>query len=492
MKKTPSLMVQGTASDVGKSLFTAALCRIFVQDGYKVAPFKSQNMALNSCVVLDKNGNGLEMGRAQALQATAAKILPDVRMNPILLKPTSDQGSQVVLMGKALGTMKAREYFKFKKEAFKEVCAAYDDLSSEYDLVILEGAGSPAEINLKKYDIVNMTMAKHANSKVLLVGDIDRGGVFASFVGTLALLDDEERERVCGLIINKFRGDASFLTDALDFMKKYKPVLGVVNYVPNLNLPSEDSLSYRIFPSKTYIPSEHLDIAIIELPKTSNFTDFDALEMEPDTNLRKVNDIIKLGRPDIIIIPGSKNTIADLTWLKKVGLYSKILELYKEGVTIIGICGGLQMLGKKVCDPLHLEQGGEIEGFSLLDIETELAKDKILRQTIAKSVCKSECAKGYEIHHGMTNTNNPNQIYLTDDNDNILAFKSEDNKVIATYLHGFFDDDNFRRNLLNKIRVQKNMPEIKTISSYDLEPALDKLADVVRASVNIDFLKNLT
>ena len=384
------IMVQGTMSSVGKSLIVAGLCRVFKQDGYTVCPFKSQNMALNSYITKD----GLEMGRAQVMQAEAAGIEPDVAMNPILLKPTSDVGSQVIVNGEVVGNMKAREYFEYKKSLVPEIMKAYNKLDSLYDIIVIEGAGSPAEINLKDNDIVNMGMAELVDAPVILVGDIDRGGVFAQLLGTLMLLDKDERTRVKGLVINKFRGDKSILDPGIDMLleKGKVDVVGVVPYM-KLNLEDEDSVTERFDKanrlekcddfcksdgisdgnSMNFSSFDKIDIAVIKFPHISNFTDFNVFEQTTYVNLYYVDNINTLGSPDMIILPGSKNTIADMKWLRDSRLEDKIKELAedkKNEVPVFGICGGYQMLGKMIKDAGNQEEGGFIKGMELLPVET--------------------------------------------------------------------------------------------------------------------------
>ena len=337
-----TIMIQGTASNSGKSILTAALCRIFKQDGYRVAPFKSQNMALNSYITAD----GLEMGRAQVMQAEAAGIAPDVRMNPILLKPTSDVGSQVILCGKAIGNRTAKEYWSDKKALRPFIQQAFDSLANDYDIIVIEGAGSPAEINLKQDDLVNMGMAKMAHAPVLLVGDIDRGGVFASLYGTVKLLEPDEQDRIQGLIINKFRGDLKILRPGLDDLERLtdKPVIGVVPYA-HLDIDDEDSLSERLTAKDS--SKAALQIAVIRLPHLSNFTDFASLERMSAVSVRYVDTPKQLDGVDFIIIPGTKSTIDDLKWLRTSGLEAKIQRLHHEGTPVLGICGGYQMIKTK-------------------------------------------------------------------------------------------------------------------------------------------------
>ena len=351
MSKAKCIMVQGTMSGAGKSLLCAALCRIFAQDGYRVAPFKSQNMALNSFVTRD----GLEMGRAQVVQAQAAGIEPDVRMNPILLKPSSDVGSQVIVNGEVRGQMSAAAYFKMKRALIPEILSAYNSLAETVDIIVIEGAGSPAEINLKADDIVNMGLARLVDAPVLLAGDIDRGGVFAQLYGTVALLEPEERARIKGLLINKFRGDVEILRPGLAMLeeKTQLPVLGVVPYL-KVDIEDEDSLSPRLDAAKAVHP---LDAAILRLPHISNFTDFMPLEQHPLLGVRYVQNTRQLGTPDLIILPGTKNTVDDLLWLRQSGLEAALLKLAAGGTPVLGICGGYQMLGETLADPEGTESG---------------------------------------------------------------------------------------------------------------------------------------
>ncbi len=366
-----NIMIQGTMSSAGKSLICAALCRIFTQDGFKTAPFKSQNMALNSFITED----GAEMGRAQVMQAEAAKIRPDARMNPILLKPTSDVGSQVIVNGHVLGNMPAASYFKYKKQLVPEIMKAYRSLEEEYDIIVIEGAGSPAEINLKKNDIVNMGMAKMVDAPVLLAGDIDRGGVFAQLYGTVALLEEEERSRVKGLIINKFRGDVEILKPGLATLEELTkiPVAGVIPWI-YAKLDDEDSLAPRLSRVQA---GAGVDIAVVRLPHISNFTDFNPLEQQPGISLRYAGDVKTLGQPDMVIVPGSKNTMSDLKWMRQNGMEAAILKLAAANVPVLGICGGYQMLGESIEDPDGEEEGGSLHGMGLLPVITVFEKEKV-------------------------------------------------------------------------------------------------------------------
>ena len=365
-----NIIIQGTISGAGKTLLVAGLCRIFKQDGYRVAPFKSQNMALNSYITKE----GLEMGRAQVVQAQAAGIEPSVRMNPILLKPMSDVGSQVIVNGEVRGNMSAREYFSYKKSLLPDIRKAYDSLAAENDIIVIEGAGSPAEINLKENDIVNMGMAKLVDAPVLLVGDIDRGGVFAQLLGTVALLEPEERARVQGLVINKFRGDKTILDPGIEQLKKLCeiPVVGVTPYL-NIDIEDEDSLSERLTSRET---TGALDVAVIRLPHISNFTDFLMLEHDPYIALRYVQRTSQLGTPDLIILPGTKNTMDDLRWLRTSGMEAVMRRAHENGTILFGICGGYQMLGRKLSDPEHVEAGGELAGLGFLPMQTVFTREK--------------------------------------------------------------------------------------------------------------------
>ena len=414
------IMIQGTMSNAGKSLVTAGLCRVFKQDGYKVAPFKSQNMALNSFITKE----GLEMGRAQVIQAEACGIEPSVNMNPILLKPTNDVGSQVIVNGEVLGNMSARDYYKKKTELIPHIMEAYNNLAKEYDIIVMEGAGSPAEINLKENDIVNMGMAKLVNSPVLLVGDIDRGGVFASIAGTLMLLEEDERKMIKGTIINKFRGDVNILKPGLDMIEEITktPVVGVVPYM-ELDIDDEDSLSER-FNNKGTV--DLIDIAVIRLPRISNFTDFNTFEYIPGVSLRYVKSVRELKDPDMIILPGTKNTMEDLKWLRESGLETQILKQAAKGKVIFGICGGYQMLGMELSDPFNVESGGTMAGMGLLPTKTVFEKEKVRTRVSGNfnevSGILAELSyvefEGYEIHMGQTTYDFNEEELTTIDNVN--------------------------------------------------------------------------
>ncbi|MBF1139259.1 MAG: cobyric acid synthase, partial [[Eubacterium] sulci] len=396
MGKAKCIMVQGTMSGAGKSLLCAALCRIFKQDGYKVAPFKSQNMALNSYVTR----NGMEMGRAQVMQAEAAGIEPDVRMNPVLLKPSSDIGSQVIVLGEVRGQMTATEYYEYKNSLMPEVMKAYNELAEENDIIVIEGAGSPAEINLRENDIVNMGMAEAAGAPVLLAGDIDRGGVFAQLYGTVKLLTEDEQKRIAGLIVNKFRGDIDILAPGLKMVEEKTgiPVLGVIPYI-RVDIDDEDSLAPRLNAKSEVKP---LDIAIIRIPRMSNFTDFAPLEAHEVIGARYVQSAEELHNPDMVIIPGTKSTMDDLLWMRQNGIESAIQKLASSGTPVLGVCGGYQMMGEKLSDPYHIEGDlEEMHGMGLLPTETTFTQIKTRTRFTADVKAKDfEGAKldGYEIH----------------------------------------------------------------------------------------------
>ena len=486
-KRATTLMFQGTCSNAGKSVLTAAFCRMLRQDGVKVAPFKSQNMSLNSFVTRQ----GHEMGRAQAYQAQACGLEPDSRMNPILLKPNSDTGSQVIVMGKPVANMNVAQYIKYKPQAFDAACRAFDELAVEYDAIVMEGAGSPAEVNLKAHDIVNMRMAQYARAPVIIVGDIDRGGVFASFVGSMEVFEEWERKLVLGFLVNKFRGDQSILDPALRYTLDFtgKPVLGVVPHIHSLGLPEEDSVSFKsgLMDDKS-VSGKHVEIVMVDLPHISNFTDFDALRSETDVRLRIVRNPEELGSPDAIIIPGSKNVISDLKHLRENGLAEAILKASENGKSeIVGICGGFQMIGRTIKDIHNLESNLEcMDGLGLLNLATVLELDKTLKLTGASHLESGLDLHGYEIHHGRTEAFGEEAVILREDGAE-LGFGSIDGMIWGTYLHGIFDSDEFRRWYINRLRSRKGLMKLAcSRSKYDLNPAFDKLAEVVRRSVNLE------
>ncbi len=485
-KKTPAIMFQGTGSNAGKSVLAAAMCRILHQDGYDVAPFKAQNMSLNSFVTPD----GGEMGRAQVVQAQACRLEPDVRMNPVLLKPNSDTGSQIILHGKVTGNMHFRDYAEKRKSLFETIKNTYDDLSSEHEIIVLEGAGSPAEINLKADDIVNMNMARHAEAPVLMVGDIDRGGVFAAFVGTMELLTEQERSQVAGFVINRFRGDASLLGSALEHTRRHTgvPVLGVVPFLPQLGLPEEDSVSFKNEGlHQGPAPADQIDIAIVDLPHISNFTDFDALSIEPDVHLRVVRHLQELGSPDALILPGSKNVFEDLCFLQETGLAERILQLAaNKSCEIVGICGGFQILGRKINDPHCIESDGKsMDGLGLLPLDTVLARQKTTIQIRCCHLPSGHEVAGYEIHHGQTYADGMEPIAHNSKGE-MIGGSVEKGLIWGTYLHGVFDADGFRRWFIDRLRTRRGWhAEEKILACYDLEPAFDRLADCVREALDM-------
>ena len=490
-----SIMIQGTMSNAGKSLLTAGLCRIFVQDGYKVAPFKSQNMALNSFITED----GLEMGRAQVMQAEAAKIKPSVSMNPILLKPTNDTGSQVIVNGQVMGSMSAREYFKYKKKLVPQIMEAYQELEKEYDIIVIEGAGSPAEINLKTEDIVNMGMAKMAKSPVLLVGDIDRGGVFAQLIGTLYLLEEDEKQMVKGLIINKFRGDKSILEPGVTMLedKAKVSVVGVTPYM-NVDIEDEDSLTERFSKTQTV---DQIDIAVIRLPRISNFTDFNIFESIEGVSLRYIRTIRELGNPDMIILPGTKNTMKDLQWLRESGLETAILKEVHKGKVLFGVCGGFQMLGETLSDPEGVEEGGFMKGMCLLPMDTVFQGNKIRTRVggefgqvdgILKEL-SGAFLSGYEIHMGVSKKKegcSASASFLTQiksESESKLDGMAKGN-VYGSYVHGIFDREQVVKTIISSLAREKglNMDEINTMDYEKYkEVQYDILAHTLRQHLDM-------
>ena len=474
-----NIMIQGTMSNAGKSLLCAGLCRIFKQDGFKVAPFKSQNMALNSFITKD----GFEMGRAQVVQAEAAGKEPDVRMNPILLKPTTDVGSQVIVNGRPIGNMRAMEYYRRKREFVPAVMEAYSSLAAENDIIVIEGAGSPAEINLKQEDIVNMGLAKLVDAPVLLVGDIDRGGVFAQLYGTVALLDPDERARVKGTVVNKFRGDKKILEPGLEILERLcgVPVAGVVPYL-HVDIDDEDSLSERFGKGAKKL----IDIAVIKLPRISNFTDLAPFERFENVSVRYIERPSELGEPDMIVIPGTKSTISDLVWLRECGLEAKIKQAASRNTPVFGVCGGYQMLGTRIADPENVESSGisEIGGMGLLPIETVFEGEKIQRQTEGV-FCGIEGVfaglngvryEGYEIHMGRSGKASP-----------VVSRGC----VYGSYIHGIFDAEGAAKAVLKALCDKKGVG-YERLGSFDpvnyKEEQYEKLASAVREGLDIELV----
>ncbi len=505
-----SIMIQGTMSNAGKSLIVAGLCRIFRQDGYRVAPFKSQNMALNSYITRQN----LEIGRAQAVQAMAAGVEPMACMNPILLKPTTDMGSQVIINGEVVGNMRAMDYFRHKKEYIPIIREAYEKLAGEYDIIVLEGAGSPAEINLKQDDIVNMGMAAIADAPVLLVGDIDRGGVFAQLIGTVLLLEEEEQERVKGLIINKFRGDKTILEPGLSMITERcgKEVLGVVPYL-DVDIEDEDSLSEALHRQSV---KEGVDIAVIRLPRISNFTDFQALSLEECLSVRYVERPSQLGSPDLVVLPGTKSTMRDLKWLRESGLEGKILRLAQQGTPVLGICGGYQMLGEWLEDVCGVEEGGRMKGMGLLPVSTSFSPRKTRSRVEGKigplsglfAPLAGKRVGGYEIHMGQSSvaTGGVPFAFLRQEEavdsaalDGVALDESSSGfrdgcaagSVLGTYVHGLFDGKEFREAFARLLCERKGIPygtgDPDGATSYEVyrEKQFDKLADGLRGSLDM-------
>lgn len=482
-----AIMVQGTMSNAGKSLLAAGLCRIFKQDGYRVAPFKSQNMALNSFITEE----GLEMGRAQVMQAEAAGIAPSVLMNPILLKPTNDVGSQVIVNGEVLGTMSARDYFKYKKKLVPDVMKAFETLALENDIIVIEGAGSPAEINLKTEDIVNMGMAKMAKAPVLLVGDIDRGGVFAQLYGTVELLEPDEREMVKGLIINKFRGDKTILDPGVEMLEeKCKiPVVGVAPYL-DIQVEDEDSLTERFDRNQEI---GQIDIAVIRVPRISNFTDFNPFESIPGVSLRYVKHPSELKNPDVIMLPGTKNTMEDLQWLRESGMEAMILKAAAKGTFVFGICGGYQMLGESLSDPYGVEAGGTMRGMGLLPMDTVFAEKKTRTQVTGKylditgdyAALSGVEFTGYEIHMGESTWKSGAKA-STWTRDGVSGQEKTEGTVFenvcGTYVHGIFDKEESALALVRSVGEKKGI-DVSQMEGVDFAAFKETQYDILAAEL---------
>lgn len=487
------IMVQGTMSNSGKTFVTAGLCRVFRQAGYKVAPFKAQNMALNSYITKE----GLEIGRAQAMQAEAAMIEPTHYMNPILLKPTSHMGSQVIVNGEVFANLSAQEYYEKKKSLKKDVMAAFRHLADEYDIIVIEGAGSPAEINLAEDDFVNMGMAKMADADVFLVADIDRGGVFASVYGTIKLMPPEDQARIKGVIINKFRGDVSILKPGLKMIEDLVniPVIGVLP-MEKIDVDDEDSLSERLN-QKTI--QEGIDVAVIRLPHISNFTDFSVFELVDGVSLRYVTEKKELKDPDLILLPGTKNTMSDMRWLKESGLEGAIIRASAK-TRVIGICGGFQLLGKELKDPYNVEYGGEMEGLGLLDITTVFEEAKT-RTRITGTILESSNmyqlenreVEGYEIHMGVTKNLGEAKPLIELSDGRIDGFRNETGSVWGSYLHGIFDNEQLLFGIVHQIMKEKGIDPLDnhlSIAEYK-EIQYNKLADLVRENIDMEYVYEL-
>ncbi len=488
------LMIQGTMSGAGKSLLVAGLCRVLAQDGVRVAPFKSQNMALNSAITRE----GLEIGRAQAMQAEAAGIEPTVAMNPVLLKPTTDVGSQVIVNGVPVGTMPAREYFSYRRTLRDKIRAAYDELASSFDVVVAEGAGSPVELNLKRDDIVNMGVAKMMGAPVMLVGDIDRGGVFAQLVGTVMLLEEDERQLVKALVVNKFRGDPTLFDDGLRILRERSgvPVAGLVPYM-RLDLDDEDSVSGRLAARGH---AGLVDVAVVRLPKISNFTDFIALDAMSDVGVRYVSRPSEVGRPDLLVVPGTKSTMDDLQWMRRCGLEAAVRRAAADGVPVLGICGGYQMLGASVADPHGVEGGGEVPGMGLLPVRTTFGTNKrTTRVGGAFGQVEGPLAglshkdvTGYEIHMGATVLEGGAPLLrLADDAGGVREDGCQSGNVYGCYVHGLFDGPAANQALLGSLLAAKGI-DATEVQALDMaayrQAQYDALADGIRASVDMDLV----
>mgnify|MGYP001046552699 CR=1 FL=1 len=503
MKYRP-LMILGSGSDVGKSVVVAGLCRLFAQEGVRVAPFKAQNMALNSFITPE----GGEMGRAQVVQARAAGISPHVDMNPILLKPSSEVGSQVIVHGRVLGNLSARDFYRLKPRLVRQVMASFRRLAEKYELIILEGAGSAVELNLKAHDLVNFSMARRADAQVLLVADIERGGVFAATIGAFLLLTPAERRRLKGFIINKFRGDPALFDQGVTIIERRtrRPVLGVLPYLPDLALPEEDSVALRRKQrnAATWSEDGRLRVGVVRLPHISNYTDFDPLEREPGVALRYLEAGDELEAADLVILPGSKNTLADLAYLKETGLFQRLRDFAGQGGYLLGVCGGYQMLGLTVHDPLGVEgpPGGEAAGLGLLPVITTMAAVKTTTQVRAQALtgeARGEILEAYEIHMGVTRTVGPGEPLfrlLTVNGrpaDGTDGWRSADGRVAGTYLHGLFDRDGFRRAFLRELARRRGRQALFAPHSFEhfQEDQFNRWAAVLRQHLDLAALWDL-
>jgi adenosylcobyric acid synthase len=494
-----TLMIQGTGSGVGKSIITAALCRAFYRESHKVAPFKAQNMSLNSYVTEE----GGEIGRAQVYQAEACGIAPHVAMNPILLKPSADNNSQVIVMGKVMGQRNAKDYYANRPNYVEEVKQAFDTLKNKYELIVMEGAGSPAEINLRQYDMVNMAMAEMADAPVLIVGDIDRGGVFAWMKGTLDLLTESEQKRVRGFIINKFRGDIDLLKPGLTQFEEMtgKPILGVIPFDAELFVDEEDAIPHHSSPLMSS-GSGVVDVAIVQLPHIANFTDFSPLVSDPGVAVRYVRSPVQAGYPDLLILPGTKNTIDDMQFMVEIGWDRYARSFHKEGGLILGVCGGFQMLGTRLSDPNHIESSiEEIEGLGFIQATTTMEHEKITRRricpTLTSSVFEQELeVDGYEIHSGRTQFQKEYPLLFRPANGGCpysLGLCNEEGTIIGTYLHGFLDNDPIRDGFLKYVRKRSNLPQPEENFNYRefRSRQLDRLADLVTQSIDMNEVKRI-
>lgn len=490
-------MIQGTASSAGKSLLVTALCRIFFRKGFRTAPFKAQNMSNNSFVT----SAGHEMGRAQVVQAYAAGLEPEMRMNPVLIKPSSDTGAQVVIEGKSAFLLNASDWHQSRHLLKDAITRCYHSLAKDYEILVLEGAGSPAEINLKKNDVVNMGMAEVADSPVLIVGDIDKGGVFASLVGTMMLLDEHEKKRVKGFIINKFRGDRELLKPGLDQLEQITgvPVLGVVPWIHHA-IDEEDGVSDRFQIKSAGTSIDKIDICIVKLPHISNYTDFIPLETHPGVQVRWCDNVGQIGMPDLLIIPGTKATISDLTTLRTIGIADEILKFANRGGNLLGVCGGFQMLGKSINDPDHVESAVDsVSGLGLLDMETTFSKEKCTIQTNATidishkglfSECTNCTMQGYEIHMGRSSYGVQSQPWIRDSrNGDVIGITNETSSITGTYLHGLLDQAAVCTGMINNLRKARKLNEIDCCAvdrQKQLIDDIERLADIVEENVDMD------
>ncbi len=476
-------MIQGTNSDAGKSIIVTGLGRLLRRQGYKVAPFKPQNMALNSAVTSD----GGEIGRAQAVQAQACGLQATTDMNPVLIKPNSDTGAQIIINGKPIGNMDANIYHEYKSVAKKAVLNAHARLIKQFDYVVVEGAGSPAEINLRENDIANMGFAEAIDCPVILVADIDKGGVFAQIVGTLELLSETEQKRICGFIINRFRGDISLLKSGLDWLEQRtkKPVLGVLPYIPRLHIEAEDALPNVAMTQKT---NQTLDIIIPALPRISNHTDFDPLRLHPQVRLHFIGPDMTIPPADLIILPGSKSVCADLGWLRKQGWQQALEKHLRYGGKLIGICGGFQMLGRTIHDPLGLEgTRKKVTGLNFMNLETILETEKVLSQTTGKLAIDNSSITGYEIHMGKTSGADLSRPAIYLENGDTDGAISEDNQILGTYLHGLFDSSESSQSILQ----WAGLLEPITFNYYSFrESEIDRLADAMEAHIDLSLISN--
>ncbi len=504
------LMVQGTMSSAGKSLMVAALCRIFKQDGFRVAPFKAQNMALNSFATRDDR----EVGRAQAMQADAAGVDVTVEMNPVLIKPEADAFAQIVVMGKLWARLPAGEYMRRRSELWSIVTHALDSLRAQYDIVVMEGAGSPAELNLRRGDLVNMAIADYANAPVLLVGDIDRGGIFAQLIGTHILLDERERARIKGFIVNKFRGEPRLFEDGVKILEERSgvPVLGVMPFVRDLRIADEDAVVLDEMPrdpSAAHLAgASHIEVVVIRVPHMSNFDDFDPLRAEPDVSVRFVDRVENLGQPDLIILPGTKTTIADLEFLRERGLAERVVEFARAGTPVIGICGGYQMLGTKICDPMRVESNNaEMTGLGLLPIvttfetkkQTVRARGNIVANRGLFAETRGLGVVGYEIHMGRTNAEDGRPqglplLHVTsrgdDTADGFDGATDASGWIAGTYFHGLFDNDGLRHAMLANLAARRNLVRAAG-ARFDRAAEYDRLAQVARMNLKMDAIYRL-